>query len=332
MRVIPRLAGVVCALGLAAAVHGDDLQARLGAALQHPGLRGASVGALVVRAADGQVLFAHHPNRALVPASNQKVLTALAALATFGPAYRFTTRLVADAPPDATGTVGTLAVRGGGDPALTSEEWWRLAADLRRLGLRRVRDGVILDDGYFDAQRWNPAWGNASARAFHSPVAALTANYGSFAVQVDPGGQIAIDPPVAWFTPIDKVQQGAGGALSVDRRSGGGGDEVVVGGRAPRESTTIFRSVSDPVRYAGSVLEMQLRAVGIAVNGPTRVGPTPAGFLTRSHPPPPHRARRQRCHTRPDRPGTSARRFHRTDCAAPKCDATCARCQRGCPW
>jgi len=276
--VIRRLAAALCALGLAAAVRADDLTVRLNAALQHPGLRGADVGALVVRAADGQVLFAHNPDRALVPASNQKVLTVLAALATFGPAHCFTTRIFADAAPDASGAVGTLAVLGGGDPALTSEEWWRLAADLRRLGLRRVRDGLVLDDSYFDAQRWNPAWGNGSARAFHAPVAALTANYGSFAVQIDPTGRIAIDPPVAYFTPVDKVQQGRGAALSVDRRAAANGDEVVVVGRAPaRDATTIFRSVSDPVRYAGAVFEMQLRAVGIAVDGPLRVGPVPAG-------------------------------------------------------
>ncbi|MGH7785590.1 MAG: D-alanyl-D-alanine carboxypeptidase/D-alanyl-D-alanine endopeptidase [Candidatus Binatia bacterium] len=278
MRVIRQLAALLCALGLAGTAHGDDLTVRLNTALQHPGLRGASVAALVVRAADGQVLFAHQPDRALVPASNQKVLTALAALATFGPTHHFTTRIVADAPLDAAGAVGTLAVQAGGDPALTSEEWWRLAADLRRLGLRRVRDGVILDDSYFDAQRWNPSWGGGSARAFHAPVAALTANYGSFAVQVDPARRVTIDPPVPYFTLLDQVQLGRGAALSVERRAAASGDEIVVAGRAPaRDATTIFRSVSDPVRYAGSVFEMQLRAVGIAVDGPLRVGPLPAG-------------------------------------------------------
>ena len=69
-------------------------------------------------------------------------------------------------------------MRGGGDPALTSEEIWRLAADLRARGLRRVSGPLILDDSGFDRERWHPSWGSVSARAYHAPVGALTANYG----------------------------------------------------------------------------------------------------------------------------------------------------------
>jgi D-alanyl-D-alanine carboxypeptidase/D-alanyl-D-alanine-endopeptidase (penicillin-binding protein 4) len=95
------------------------------------------VAALVVRARDGEVLYAREPDERLVPASNQKILTAIAALATYGPTHRFTTTVLSSAPPDVHGHVGDVWVRGGGDPALTSEDWWRLSADLRRRGLAR---------------------------------------------------------------------------------------------------------------------------------------------------------------------------------------------------
>ena len=268
----------------AALARADELAARLGAALEHPGLRGASVGALVVRADDGRALFERSPDRPLVPASNLKILTALAALATFGPAHCFTTRIYADAAPDADGAVGTLAVRGGGDPALTSEEWWRLAADLRRAGLRRVRGGLILDDSLFETQRWNPAWDAVSARAFHAPVGALTANYGSFAVEVQPTrpgapAHIAVDPPIPFLELVDRTKPG-GGALAVEREAAGDRDRVVVSGALPTggEAVTICRSVSDPVRYAAAVFRMQLAAQGIAVDGPDRLAPVPPEF------------------------------------------------------
>jgi D-alanyl-D-alanine carboxypeptidase/D-alanyl-D-alanine-endopeptidase (penicillin-binding protein 4) len=249
-------------------------------ALAHPGFRGATVGVLVVRSADGQVLFERGADRPLAPASNLKVLTALAALQTFGPAYRFTTRLTADRTPDADGAVGALAVRGAGDPALTSEEWWRVAADLRRRGLRRVRGELILDDTYFDQQRWLPSWGGISARAFHAAVGALAANYGSFAVEITPERRIAIDPPVPYFELVDRTGSGATHALTVDRDSTGDRDRVTVAGKLPAagSSTTVFRSASDPARYAAAVLRMQLAAQGIIVDGPDRVAPVPAGF------------------------------------------------------
>jgi len=263
------------------ATSNPDVDSRLAAALAHPGLRGATVGVLVVQADGGNVIFERNADQLLVPASNLKILTALAALATFGPTHRFTTRIYADAPPDADGVVGVLAVRGGGDPALTSEEWWRLAADLYRQGLRRVRAGLLLDDTYFDAERWNAAWDAVSARAFHAPVGALTANYGSFAVEVRPGtrGSIAIDPPLPFFELVDRTKPG-GGPLTVERQRVGGRDRVIVGGAPPAggSATTIFRSVSDPLGYAAAVLRMQLAAQGIAVGGEDRSGPVPPGF------------------------------------------------------
>ena len=267
-----------------AAARADDFATRLGAALEHPGLRGASLGALVVRADDGHLLFDRAADQPLVPASNLKILTALAALASFGPAHRFTTRVAADALPDADGTVGTLAVRGGGDPALTSEEWWRLAADLRRQGLRRVRGALILDDTLFEQQRWNPAWDAVSARAFHAPVGALSANYGSFAVEVQPSrvgapARIGLDPPIAFFELIDRTKPGSG-ALVVEREAAGTRDRVVVSGAPPAggEAVTIFRSVSDPARYAAAVFRMQLGAHGIAVDGEDRLAAVPPDF------------------------------------------------------
>ncbi len=95
------------ALGLLLAPPGagaaTPLETRLDAALRHRGLRGARIAVLVVGRDDGRLVYARDPDRALVPASNLKILTALAAFAAFGPAHRFTTEVYSDAPPDAEG-------------------------------------------------------------------------------------------------------------------------------------------------------------------------------------------------------------------------------------
>jgi D-alanyl-D-alanine carboxypeptidase/D-alanyl-D-alanine-endopeptidase (penicillin-binding protein 4) len=261
----------------------SDLASRLDAALRNRALRGARVGALVVSRDDGRVLYAREADRALVPASNQKILTSLALLSALRPTHRFTTEVYADAPIDAEGGVGVLAIRGGGDPSLTSEQMWRLAADLRKLGLRRVRNGLLLDASAFDDERWHPSWGAISARAYHAPVAALSANYGAFTATVVPGGkpgapvQVRLDPPVAYLRMKNRASTGdrrAPVSLKVDRRIVGTAEEVVVSGvvRASSKTKDYPRSVLDPVRYAGSVLRMQLEANGIAVEGENRLG------------------------------------------------------------
>lgn len=261
----------------------ESLAGALERALRAPALQGARVAVLVARRDDGRVLFEHEPDRALVPASNLKLLTAIACLASFGPTHRFTTRLLSDAEPDAEGAVGWLAVHGSGDPSLTSEDWWRLAADLRLRGLRRVRGDLWLDDSLFDRERWHPDWGTPSARAYHAPVGALQANYGAFAVEVAAGSpdgpaRVVVDPPIPYLRLVNRARTGGPTRLSVDREAGAEGEVVVVSGRIADDAVPqiFYRSVLDPTRYAGGVLRMQLAALGISVDGSLRVGPAPA--------------------------------------------------------
>lgn len=261
---------------------GGDVCA-LGAALAAPSLRGARIGALVLRARDAAVVFARDADRAFVPASNQKILTALGALTRFGPAHRFVTEILTDAAPDAAGAVDTLYLRGSGDPGLVAEQWWRLAADLRLAGLRRV-GRIVADDGAFDRERWHPSWTPVGTRAYEAPIGALQANYGAFLVVVRPGSHpgapvtVTLDPPVhALDTVVRAVTVGrrVPAQLGVARSAG---DSVVVTGFLPEDAgeQRVSRSVADPTAYATSVFAASLAANGIALDDPvTAQGETP---------------------------------------------------------
>lgn len=273
-----------------ASVPASAQAAALDAALNVPALRGARVAALAVRASDGATLYARHPDERLAPASNQKILTAIATLVAYGPVHRFTTTVASESPPDANGRVANIYVRGGGDPALTSEEWWRLSADLRRRGVRRIDGDILVDDSAFDGERRNPAWGAASARAYFPAVGALMANYGSFTAEVAAGDNVGdplrveLDPPVAYLT-LDntgKTTARGGSTVAVDRESGTGAERVVVSGNLPVDAAplAIHRSVAEPALYAGALLRMQLSANDIAVGGSVRRAPTPANAHT----------------------------------------------------
>lgn len=251
--------------------------------LRQPAFERAEIGMLVVRRSDGVEIFSHGADRTLTPASNQKILTAAAALAHFGPTHHFPTKVYSDVAPDDAGSVETLVLCGSGDPSLRSEDYWRIAADLYRAGLRTVRGDLVLDDSAFDRVHWNPTWNGVSARAYFAPVSAINANYGAFAVAVRPGSasgaplRVSIDPPV----PFLRVRnQGTSGeeasrdSLTVIRQSAEDAEVIGVTGNLPvgGETHIEYRSVVDPVRYAGAVFRMQLEAVGISVLGATRIG------------------------------------------------------------
>ena len=253
-------------------------------ALAAPALQGAALSVLVVERDSGRELFARRPSEALIPASTQKLLTTVAALDAFGAGHRFKTRVLATAAPDAQGRIDDLFVVGGGDASLTSEQWWRLAADLAAQGVREVRGALVLDDRVFDGVRWHPSWQPITARAYHGPVGGLTANYGAFRVLVAPGPRpgapaaVRADPPVSYLRIASRARTGKGRSrLQVDRIAGAGSERVVVDGsvRPGGRTSEVWRSVADPLAYAGAVLEWQLRANGIAVNGGARPGAAP---------------------------------------------------------
>ena len=286
---------LLAAFGSAPSARAETLSARLGRALEAPALRGAKISALVVRESDGATVFERSPDSFLTPASNMKILTAIAALSALGPTHRFETRILSDRAPDASGAVGSLAVVGGGDPVLNSEDWWRLAADLRRMGLTKVEGDIWIDDGLFDASYWHPGWKGVSSRAYHAPVGALTANYGAFFVAVQAGArsgdpvEIRVDPPVPYLSISNHAATGSAKArrtLSVHRSEPVGGRERVrVAGvvRAGDDLDVFPRSVRDPGLYAGAVLELQLEALGIEVGGAVRRGRPGLSHVLRKH-------------------------------------------------
>jgi D-alanyl-D-alanine carboxypeptidase/D-alanyl-D-alanine-endopeptidase (penicillin-binding protein 4) len=179
--------------------------------------------------------------------------------------------------------VTSLAVRGA-DPAMTGEQWWRLAQDLRALGVSEIAGDVALDDSMLDAERWHPSWEPVSARAYHAPIGAISANYGAFRVVVSPGAHVGaaarvqVDPPLAYFPLANAARTakpGSGASLSVERalRPGGEGERVSVGGSIAlgADRVEIWRSVIDPTAYAAAVFRQQLEAAGIRLGG--KIGP-----------------------------------------------------------
>jgi D-alanyl-D-alanine carboxypeptidase/D-alanyl-D-alanine-endopeptidase (penicillin-binding protein 4) len=260
----------------------DGVGAALEAAVSVPALRGVDLSVLVVERRTGTRVFARDASRPLIPASNQKLLTAAAVLQAFGVAYRFETRLVAAAPIDAEGGVEGLCLVGAGDPALTSEEWWRLAADLRRSGLQQVHGEICLDDSIFDDVRWHPNWRPVSARAYHAPISGLSANYGAFAVEIGPGraagepARVALDPPLHHVAVRNRATTAAGGRarLLVRRRAGEAGESVEVSGQiaSGHRPRVVYRSTARPTLYAGALFRAQLQANGIAAGQGVRVG------------------------------------------------------------
>lgn len=108
---------------------------------------GGEVSLRLVDLASGQMLASFGPDSPTAPASVTKILTALYALETLGAGHRFSTRLLATGPIEEGVLRGDLALLGGGDPTLDSDDLNALARSLAATGIRSVSGRFLVWGG-----------------------------------------------------------------------------------------------------------------------------------------------------------------------------------------
>ncbi len=152
-------------------------------------LNDRSCGAVSV---DGIAVGDRNPDLAVIPASNQKLPVAAAALERLGADHRYTTKVVA--PSLAAGGVvaGDLFLVGGGDPLLSSG-WYptsnlelnpvtsptsldALADRVVAAGVTSITGSVVGDGSRYDDEYFAPGWGDGVAGLEGGPYDALMAN------------------------------------------------------------------------------------------------------------------------------------------------------------
>lgn len=234
-----------------------------------------------------QPLFAVNPNRVMIPASNNKVFTAVWALAVLGPDYRFRTELLRGGPIESGVLRGDVYLRGSGDPAFGYPAYDKdpmqplrtMARQLRARGVRVVEGDVVGDASVFDTARFGPEWprdtGNG-ASTYAPTVSGLPFQRNLLWVRAVPAGRqvsIQLDPPITEIPVQSSVRLGGRRAWAV-RQPGSDTIEVkgAVSGRGP------FRfgvGVAVPELMTAAALRQALLQEGIEVRGEAKLGPTP---------------------------------------------------------
>jgi D-alanyl-D-alanine carboxypeptidase/D-alanyl-D-alanine-endopeptidase (penicillin-binding protein 4) len=243
----------------------------------------ANVGCVAVADPSG-LIYQHAATAALQPASTQKLLGAVAALAVLGPGYRFTTTVLAPAAP-LRGRVSQLWLVGGGDPLLATPAfaaWWTgqaryagypltslatLAAAIRAAGIVSVPGGIHGDDARYDTQRLIPTW-PADTESTHdiAPLSALTLNEGYEAWT--PRAVIPSDPAAFAASALSRLLHTPAGVDSVPPPSA-----VVV---AKTSSAPLAEIIAAMLRASDNqIAELLVKELGYHARG---VGTTAGGL------------------------------------------------------
>lgn len=243
--------------------------------------------ASVISLPSGRSIYSHNALQPLLPASVMKIITTAAALHYLGPEYRFKTTVKHTGQRQGDVIHGDLIIQGGGDPRLSTEQFWRIATQIKASGINEITGNLIVDAHFFDTYDRAPAWEiERTQKAYDAKLAALSLNFNTISVHLQPSH--VGDMVRTWLepaTPYIQLQNTAKTirrgktTVSAYRRSEESLGQVYlyVRGRLPVSSQekVIRLNIDNPIRYTAETFKAILQQTGVKVAGVTKISYNP---------------------------------------------------------
>ena len=240
---------------------------------------GANLALMVQKVGAQEPDIDYHGKQMALPASTQKVITALAALLQLGPDFRFTTTL------ESKGTVtdgvlkGDLVARFGGDPTLKRQNIRDMVAILKKSGVQKIEGNVLIDTSIFASHDKAPGWPwNDMTQCFSAPPAAAIVDRNCFSVSLysaqKPGDlayiRVASYYPVNMFSQVRTLARGSseGQYCELDVVPGDLNRFTLTGCLPQRtDPLPLAFAIQDGASYAGAIIKAELKDAGITYTG-----------------------------------------------------------------
>ncbi|AHJ76425.1 serine-type D-Ala-D-Ala carboxypeptidase [Kosakonia sacchari] len=221
----------------------------------------------------------YHGKQMALPASTQKVITALAALLQLGPDFRFTTTLESKGSVENGTLKGDLIARFGGDPTLKRQDIRNMVAALKKSGVQKIEGNVLVDTSIFASHDKAPGWPwNDMTQCFSAPPAAAIVDRNCFSISLysaqKPGDlayiRIANYYPVNMFSQVRTLARGSAEAQYCELDVVPGDlNRFTLTGCLPQRADPLplAFAIQDGASYAGAILKAELNDAGITYSG-----------------------------------------------------------------
>ncbi len=255
------------------------------AALDLHGLRPDEIALWAAPVENKVELLAHRADAPVNPASTMKLVTSWAALEILRPTYRWTTRLVSDAPVVDGALKGDLYWIGAGDPRFSEADLSLLLRDLRLRGVRRIEGRLMLDKSVFgqlsNADGFEEDEGKTFTVGPDSHLTGLKVAWLRF-FNDENGARVVLDPPLPGIS-VNSALRPGGNESCKDVRQWASirqeGDKVSISGVLPRacDGARAYLNVLDHNSFANQSFSAWWQEQGGAGPQGFGVGTAPAG-------------------------------------------------------
>lgn len=226
-------------------INAQALSQRLDALLQEEVLRTSEVGITVFDLTTGKSLYRYQDEKLYRPASIEKVITSVTALAQLGTDYTMDTRLCYTGAIENDTLKGNLYLIGGFDPEFMEEDLNRLVEVLENKGIRYVADTIAADISLMDSVYWGPGWSwDDTPYSFQPYLSPLMLNRGCVDVSVSPTQKDSLPEvictPISDYYTIDNrgvSRNPQAGKLKITRNWLSNGNIISISGNVSRPYT-----------------------------------------------------------------------------------------------
>lgn len=245
-------------------------------------LRTSEVGIAVYDLTDQRPLFRYQAEKLFRPASTEKVITAVTALAELGTDYTFRTQLARTGTIEGDTLKGDLYVVGHFDPEFSEDNLRQLVTAVETAGIRHIAGRIVGDVSLMDSIAWGSGWSWDDAPASFQPyLSPLMLNRGCVDVRVTAGqpGEapgVRVSPASDYYTVRNCAisHQASAGKLRITRDWMNHRNDILVTGNAVNTYTGSL-SVYGSAAFFLQTLRYQLQQRGIRSEEEVATGPCP---------------------------------------------------------
>ena len=238
---------------------------------------GASTAVIAKNIDQNKIVADYNGSTFMLPASTQKVFTAVAAKLVLGDEFKFDTALLTNGKIQNGDLDGNLIVRFTGDPNLTSGQLYDLLAELKKQGVNKINGDLVLDTSVFSSHDRGLGWiWNDLTMCFNSPPSAANIDNNCFYAELDanqaPGETVKINVPAQFpiqvFGQVYIADSNEAPYCQLDVVVHDN-NRYQVKGCLARQTKPFGLSfaVQDPDAYAAAIIQRQLKRLGIEFNG-----------------------------------------------------------------